>query len=138
MLLNVKKNVFVLVESESEPEDVAAQVLRPLLHPVQRPHRPRGGDEQRAAARHQDALQVRPEGFLVQTPRLAQRACQGVAHVQRPGLPGDARGPALRLGHLQRPDEDPAEGLSGEFTQRSYIYLTNRTTVRNPNVFNVK
>lgn len=87
--------VFVVVESESEPEDVAPQVLRSLLHPVRRFHRPRGGDEQRAAASHEDALQVRPEGFLVQTPRLTQRARQVLAHVQRPGLPGNARGPAL-------------------------------------------
>lgn len=114
--------VSVTVEPESEPEDVAAQVLRPLLHPVRRRHRPRGGDEQRAAARHQHALQVRPEGFLVQTPRLPQRAPQVLAHVQRPGLPGDARGPALRPRHLQCSDEDPAEGLSGVFASISYIY----------------
>lgn len=86
----------LVAESESEPEDVAAEVLRPLLHPVQRHHRPRGGDEQRAAARHEDALQVRPEGVLVQAPRLAEGAHQVLAHVQGPGLSGDARGPALR------------------------------------------
>ncbi len=108
--------VFVVAESESEPEDVAAKVLRPLLHPVRRRHCPCGGDEQRAATRHEDALQVRPEGLLVQTPRLTQRARQALAHIQRPGLPGDARRPALRPRHLQRPDEDPAEGLSGGFT----------------------
>lgn len=92
---NVVLSLPVSVEPQSEPEDAAAQVLRPLLHPVQRRHRPRGGDEQRAAARHEDALQVRPEGFLVQAARLAQRTAQVLAHVQRPGLPGDARGPAL-------------------------------------------
>lgn len=85
---------------------------------MRRRHRARGGDEQRAAARHEDALQVRPEGLLVQAPRLAQGARQVLAHVQGPGPPGDARGPALRRGHLQRPDEDAAEGLSGVFTQK--------------------
>lgn len=87
--------MFVIVESQSEPEDVTAQVLRPLLHPVWRHHRSSGDHEQCAAASHEDALQVRPEGILVQTPRLTQRACQVLTHIQRPGLPGHARGPGL-------------------------------------------
>lgn len=82
---------------------------------MQRRHCPCGGDEQRAASRHEDALQVRPEGLLVQTARLAQRALQVLTHIQRPGLPGNARGPVLRPRHLQCPDEDSAEGLSGGF-----------------------
>lgn len=81
---------------------------------MQRLHRAHRGDEQRAAARSEDALQVRPEGVLVQAARLAQGALQELAHLQGPGLPGDARRPALRLGHLQRHDEDTTEGLPGE------------------------
>lgn len=65
MLSSFYPLVSVIVESESESEDIAAKVLRPVLHPVQRRHHPRGGDEQCAAARHEDALQVRPEGFFV-------------------------------------------------------------------------
>jgi len=105
--------MFFPSESEPEPEDAVAQVLRPVLHPVQRRHGPRGRDEQRAAARHEDALQVRPEGVLAQAARHAQGAQQVLAHVQGPGLPGDAQGPELRPGYLRGPDEDPAEGLPG-------------------------
>lgn len=96
LCLSLKKTIiFVIVESQSEPEDVTAQVLRPLLHPVRRHHRSSGGHEQCAAASHEDALQVRPEGILVQAPRLTQRAFQALTHIQRPGLPGHARGPGL-------------------------------------------
>lgn len=123
-----------LTESESESEDVATEVLRPVLHPVRRRHRPHCGDEQRAAACHEDALQVRPEGFFVQTAGLAERARQVLAHVQRPGLPGDARGPALWCGYLQRTDEDAAEGLQGEFTLFS---LSSYSTVTN-NIYNLQ
>lgn len=108
----------MVAEPEPEPADVAAEVLRAVLHPVRRRDSARGGDEQRSAARHQDALQVRPEGLPVQTPRLAQRAHQGLAHVQGPGLSGHARRALLRPRHLQRPDEDPAEGLPGKFTEK--------------------
>lgn len=106
--------LLAIVESEPKPEDAAAEVLWPLLHPVQRRHCPCGGDEQRVAARFEDALQVRSEGFLVQAPCVTERAHQGFAHFQRSGLPGDARRPVLRLRHVQRPDEDTTEGLSGE------------------------
>lgn len=102
------------VESEPKPEDAAAQVLWPLLHPVQRRHRSCGGDEQRVAARFEDALQVRSEGVLIQAACITERARQGFAHFQRSGLPGDARRPVLRLRHVQRADEDTTEGLSGE------------------------
>lgn len=96
LCLSLKKTImFVIVESQSEPKDVTAQVLRPLLHPVWRHQRSSGGHEQCAAASNEDALQVRPEGILVQTPRLTQRACQALTHIQRPGLPGHARGPGL-------------------------------------------
>lgn len=50
--------VIVIVESESEPEDTAAKVLRPLLYQLWRRHGPCGGDEQCAATRDEDALQV--------------------------------------------------------------------------------
>lgn len=106
--------LLAIVESEPKPEDAAAEVLRPLLHPVQRHHRPCGGDEQRVAARFEDELQVRSEGFLVQAPCIAEGARQDFAHFQRSGLPGDARRPVLRLRHVQRHDEDTTEGLSGE------------------------
>lgn len=46
------------VESKSEPKDTVAKVLRPLLHPVQWVHHPRGGDEQYSASCHEDALQI--------------------------------------------------------------------------------
>lgn len=92
----VANPMFALIaESESEPEDIVAQVLWPLLHPVRRRHSARGGDEQRSPTGHEDALQVRPEGLLVQTPRFTQRACEVLAHVQRSGLPGDAPGRAV-------------------------------------------
>lgn len=50
--------VIAIVESESEPEDIAAKVLRPLLYQLWRRHGSCGGDEQRAAACDEDALQV--------------------------------------------------------------------------------
>lgn len=87
--------MLFVVESESEPKNTAAQVLRSLLHPVWWRHHPCGSDEQRAAARYEDALQVRPEGFIVQTLCLTQGARQVLTHFQRPGLPGNARGPVL-------------------------------------------
>lgn len=80
----------MVAESEPEPEDVVAEVLRPVLHPVRWCDGPRGGDEQRSAASHQDALQVRPEGLPVQTPRLAQRTHQVLTYIQGPGLSGHA------------------------------------------------
>lgn len=107
--------LVLISESEPEPADAAAQVLRPVLHPVRRRDGSHGGDEQRSASSHKDALQVRPERLFLQTPRFTQGAREELANVQRPGLPGDAPGRAfLRPGHLQRPDEDPAEGLQGE------------------------
>lgn len=48
----------VTVESKSEPEDAVAEVLRPLLHPVQWLYHPRGGDEQYSPSCHEDALQI--------------------------------------------------------------------------------
>lgn len=120
-LFNVVPFVLI-VESESEPEDTAAQVLRSLLHPVRWCHPASGGDEQCAATCDEDALQVRPEGFLLQTACQPQGACQTFTDFQRPGLSGNARGPVLWPRHLQRPDEDFAEGLSGVLAQE-ILYL---------------
>lgn len=50
--------LIVIVEFESEPKDIVAKILWPLLHPVQWRNHPCGCDEQRAATRLEDALQV--------------------------------------------------------------------------------
>lgn len=80
----------VALESKSEPTDAVAQILRPLLHPVQRVYHPCGGDEQYSALCHEDALQIRFEGLVIQASCFAQRACQVFPYVQRPGFQGPA------------------------------------------------
>lgn len=80
-----------ITESEPEPAHTAAQILWTLLHPVRRHQHPTGGDEQRAAALRQDALQIRPEGIHLQETSVQERERKGVSHIQRPGLPGHAR-----------------------------------------------
>lgn len=86
---------FFLLEPKPESQNVASKVLRSVLHPIRWHHCPGGGDEQRAATGHEDALQVRPERLLLQEASVTQRASQVLPHLQRPGLPGDARGFAL-------------------------------------------
>lgn len=106
---------FSSPELESEPSHFAAQVFRPLLCPVRWQEHPCGCYEQCPPPRGAHAPQVRPEGLHLQEASVQEGEGEGQAHLQRPGLHARLAGwPDDGPGHLQCPDQDPAERLPGE------------------------